>query len=124
MSMPVTCCRLYANDTGESHFQEFSLETNAVQYAPPAPAFDVTAPLPASSAFFVRFPEGWDDRAHPSPRRQLFIVLEGEIEGSTGLGQSHIFRIGDHVLLEDTHGKGHGARPLKGEALAMIIALE
>jgi hypothetical protein len=30
---------------------------------------------------------------------------------------------GDRLLMEDLTGKGHGARPLGGEALAVVIAL-
>jgi len=53
----------------------------------------------------------------------LFVVLEGEVEGWTSTGDKRVFRAGDRLLMEDTTGKGHGARPLNGEALAIVIVL-
>ena len=65
-----------------------------------------------------------ENRGFPPPRRQLFVILEGEVEGWTSTGDSRTFKPGDRVLMEDTTGKGHGARPINGEALAVVIALE
>lgn len=123
MTTPIRCLRLYADDAGESHFEEIEFEMSSVQYAPPAPALDISAPLEALSCFWFRFPKGWDDAAHPTPRRQLFVMLEGEVEGWTSTGDTRIFRPGDRLLMDDLTGKGHGARPLNGEATALVIAL-
>ncbi|MEP2530208.1 cupin [Shimia sp.] len=124
MSPPMTCTRLYCDDNGDSHFQDFEIDLNSVQYAPPAPALDISASMPASSAFWFRFPKGWSDDAHPSPRRQLFIVLTGRVEGWTSLGDRRVFGPGDRLLMEDTSGPGHGARPIDGEATALVVALD
>jgi hypothetical protein len=40
------------------------------------------------------------------------------------MGITRVFETGDCLLMEDTTGKGHGARPLDGEASAIVIALE
>jgi hypothetical protein len=120
----VRCTRLFADDKGESHFEEIELNMTSVQYAPPAPALDLSEPTEARQFFWLRFPKDWHDEAHPSPRRQLFVVLEGEVEGLASTGEKRIFRKGDRLLMEDTHGKGHGTRPVNGEALAVVIALE
>lgn len=120
---PVSCTRLFCDEHGESHFEDFEIDMSSVQYAPPAPALDISEPTNASQYFWFRFPEDWSDAAHPSPRRQLFVVLEGEVEGWTSGGDTRILRAGDRLLMEDTSGKGHGARPLNGEALAVVIAL-
>ncbi len=119
----VRCSRLYADAAGESHFEEISFDMTSVQYAPPAPALHISAPMEVGAAYWFRFPEGWEDAAHPSPRRQLFVVLEGVVEGWTSGGDRQVFRAGDRLLMEDTHGKGHGARPVGGTALALVIAL-
>jgi len=92
--------------------------------APPAPALEISEPTDATKFFWFRFPRDWTDPAHLSSRRQLFVVLEGEVEGWTSTGDTRIFKTGDRLLMEDTCGKGHGARPLNGEALAVVIALE
>lgn len=124
MPEPVTCVRLFADEAGESHFEDIAFDMSSIQYAPPAPALEISDPLAAANVFWFRFPDNWQDDAHPSPRRQLFIVLEGEVEGWTSTGDTRIFRAGDRLLMEDTTGKGHGARPLNGEALAVVVALE
>jgi hypothetical protein len=43
----------------------------------------------------------------------------GRVDDESGKGGA-----GDRLLMEDTSGKGHGASPLNGEALAVVIALE
>ena len=123
MSNPIKCIRLYADEVGESHFEDIEIDMSSIQYAPPAPALEISEPTDATKFFWFRFPKDWQDAAHLSPRRQLFVVLEGEVEGWTSTGDTRIFKAGDRLLMEDTTGKGHGARPLNGEALAVVIAL-
>ncbi len=124
MIKPVRCMRLFADEAGESHFEDIEIDMSTIQYAPPAPALDISEPTEASRFFWFRFPKDWHDAAHPSPRRQLFVVLEGQVEGWTSTGDARIFKPGDRLLMEDTIGRGHGARPLNGEALALVIALD
>jgi hypothetical protein len=124
MASPARVVRLFTDEDGESHFEDVEVPMSAVQYAPPAPALDLSAPLTATRVSWVRFPAHWNDGAHPSPRRQLFVVLAGRVEGWTSDGDTRRFEAGDCLLMEDTTGKGHGARPLDGEAVAILVALE
>ena len=124
MVQPMSCARLFADEDGESHFEDMEVPMNEVLYALPAPAVHLSEAQSASRVSWFRFPADWTDAAHPTPRRQLFVVLSGEVEGWTSLGDKRIFRSGDCLLMEDTVGKGHGARPLNGEATAIVIALE
>jgi len=124
MATPASFVRLFADADGESHWEDVEMPMNAVEYAPPAPAVDLSDPLVATRASWFRFPADWTDDAHPTPRRQLFVVLSGQVEGWTSMGVRRRFTSGDCVLMEDTTGKGHGARPIGGEAVAMVIALE
>ncbi|SMP29587.1 cupin [Shimia sagamensis] len=123
MAETVACVRLYSDDAGESHFEDIEFEMSSIQYAPPAPALGISDPIATSQCFWFRFPQDWSDTAHPSPRRQLFILLEGQVEGWTSQGETRVFGPGDRLLMEDTTGKGHGARPLDGEAVAIVVAL-
>ena len=124
MPNPIKCTRLYADAEGESHFEDIEFDMASVQFAPPAPALDVSDPIEAEHFAWMRFPEGWDNVPHLSPRRQLFIVLAGEIEVRTSTGQTRVFKPGDRLLGEDTTGKGHGSKPINGEVLAVTIFLE
>jgi hypothetical protein len=121
---PARCVRLFSDEVGDSHFEDIDMPMSAMQYAPPAPALHLSTPVAATQVSWLRFPADWNDAAHPSPRRQLFVVLAGEVEGWTSGGDRRIFASGDCLLMEDTTGKGHGARPLHGEASALMIALD
>ena len=123
MPGPIKITRLFADSTGESHFEDIEIDMASVQYAPPAPAVDMSDPTATSQLYWFRFPEDWEDAAHPSPRRQIFVVLEGAVEGWTSKGEIRVFEHGDRLLMEDTTGKGHGARPVDGEAVSMVIVL-
>jgi quercetin dioxygenase-like cupin family protein len=72
----------------------------------------------------LRFPKGWFDAAHPSSRRQIFFMLEGEVEVWTSGGESRILKPGDRLLMEDTTGKGHGTRSVHGEPFGVMLAPE
>jgi quercetin dioxygenase-like cupin family protein len=123
MSSPAVFLRLFTDDGGDTHFEEVEVAMSPVQYAPPAPAVDLSDPLTASRVSWFRFPAGWIDEAHPSPRRQLFVVLSGQVEGWTSTGDTRRFGPGSCLLMDDTTGKGHGARPIGGDASAIVIAL-
>lgn len=121
---PVKCVRLYSDAGGDSHFEDTEIPMTAIQYAPPAPAVHLSDQVPATGFSWFRFPADWNDGAHPTPRRQLFVVMSGEVEGWTSKGDTRRFTAGDCLLMEDTTGKGHGARPLNGEATAIVIVLK
>jgi len=123
MLPPMTCSRLFADANGDSQFEEIPIPMEAVQYAPPAPAVHLSAARAAQDIRWFRFPADWHDAAHPSPRRQLFVVLSGQVEGWTSSGETQVFGPGDCLLMEDTTGDGHGARPVNGEATALVIGL-
>lgn len=118
------CIRLFADENGESHLEEIEFGMSPVQYAPPAPPLELSEPMEATRFSWLRFPKDWHDAAHPSPRRQIFVLTSGEVEVWTSLGDKRTLKSGDRLLMEDTTGKGHGARPLNGEAFGVMIALE
>ena len=116
--------RIYADESGESHFGDVSLASNSVDYAPPAPPLYLSDVMPATGWLFVTFPAGWDSDWHPTPRRQVFLILAGEVEGETSDGERRRFGPGSAVLLEDTTGKGHRAWVRgDGDARAAVVHL-
>lgn len=117
------CIRLFSDEDGETHFEMIDIPLEAIRFAPPAPDLFLSEPMTATRLSWLRFPEGWKDNAHPSPRRQLFVPLSGEVEVWTSLGDKKVLSSGDCLLMEDTQGKGHGAKPLNGEAMGVMIAL-
>lgn len=107
--------RIYSDAAGESHFEDLEWELSPVTYAPPAPAFDVSDPFEATRALMFSLPLGWFGEAHPSPRRQLYFAISGQLEIQVSDGEVRIFQPGDIALAEDTTGPGHTSRALGTE---------
>ncbi|MGI8486197.1 MAG: cupin domain-containing protein [Thermomicrobiales bacterium] len=116
--------RVYVDENGESHFEDVEVELNATDFAPPAPPLQLSPMTPASGVAFVRFPPGWNGGWHPTPRRQFFFFLSGEIACETSDGDHRSLSLGSAVFLEDTTGRGHRAWVMgDGEVLATVVQL-
>ncbi len=116
--------RYFADESGESHIEDVEVELTPRDFAPPAPPLHLSPMTPATGVAFVRFPAGWDGDWHPTPRRQLFVFLAGELEGETSDGERRRYGPGNAALLEDTTGKGHRSRVVgDGEVLAAVVQL-
>ena len=114
--------RVYADETGESHYEDVAVELTARDFAPPAPPLYISALAPATDSAFIRFPAGWNGDWHPTPHRQFFIFLTGAFAGETSDGERRSHGPGNVVLLEDTTGKGHRARVVGDEdVLEMVV---
>jgi len=62
---------------------------------------------------------------HPSPRRLLFVYLEGTSEITAGDGEARLFGPGSVLLAEDTWGSGHSSRVVEPDiGLVFSIADE
>ena len=48
MPNPIEVARLYADADDESYFEDIEFDMASVQFAPPAPALDVSDPLEAT----------------------------------------------------------------------------
>jgi hypothetical protein len=115
------CTRIIAGPDGRSRFEDVDVPLAEVDYAPPAPPMGASDPLPARRSLLGRLPPGWFGDWHPSPTRQLFVQLAGEIEVTVGDGERRRFRVGDVVLVEDTTGPGHTTRVVGTEAARCLF---
>jgi hypothetical protein len=59
---------------------------------------------------------------HEAPRRQFLVVLGGELEIVTTLGQQRRLQPGDVLLADDVGSKGHISRDV-GEYPLMLMAI-
>jgi hypothetical protein len=116
--------RLFADDIGESHFDDIEIEFQATDYVQSAAPLDLSATFPTSQVAFMRAPAGWASDFHVSSARNLFVVLSGEWEVTASDGESRRFTVGSALLVEDTAGKGHSSRVLsKTESVAVVVGL-
>jgi mannose-6-phosphate isomerase-like protein (cupin superfamily) len=109
---------------GNSHFENVEVGFELVNFAPPAPLIGLSGFTPANQLVFFKTPYGWYGDWHPTPKRQFFFCLSGEIEITVSDGEIRIFRSGDVFLLEDTTGKGHRSKVTsKEDFVAAVVQL-
>ncbi|HET9051042.1 MAG TPA: hypothetical protein VFO60_05020 [Candidatus Dormibacteraeota bacterium] len=84
----------------------------------------LSQPLAASNVTFRETAPAYDYDWHRAPRRQLIVLLDGEIEVEVTSGEKRRFHGGDVVLVEDTTGTGHRTRTIgEGTRRSIFIAL-
>lgn len=117
--------RVYTDENDETHFEDVEIELLPVDFAPPAPALNLSALTEAKKIGYVNAPAGWYGDWHPTPKRQVFVYISGEIEATVSDGEVRVFGPGCVTLLEDTTGKGHTSRVVGDqEVLCVVIQLE
>ena len=115
----VAYVRIYTDANDVTRFEDLEYGGVPVEFAPPAPPVFVTTALSASSVMFLSFPKGWTDLAHPTPARQLALLLSGEAIGTAG-EEERRFGAGTVCLMEDTSGPGHGLTALTDLVFAIV----
>ena len=104
------CTRIASDDGGPSRFEDVEIDLADAGYAPPAPPFALSAPVPCSRLLLASLPAGYRSDWHPSPARQMFLQLSGELEVEAGDGEVRRLGPGSAVLVEDVTGPGHRTR--------------
>ena len=61
----------------------------------------------------------WRFDWHTATRRQYVINLDGRHQITASDGETRIIGVGEVILIEDVHGKGHLSRSIGREASAI-----
>lgn len=115
--------RLYADDEGESHFEEVELTFQEADFVPPAPPVLLSSFEPAGQYGFELVHPGWHGDWHPAPQRVLAVYLSGQGEIEASDGEVRAIGPGTILLAEDTTGKGHITRITGSEEMLVVILL-
>ena len=108
--------RVYSDINGDTHFEDIEIPlTHAGNVG------QLSNVLPATGIIFREVEPSYDWNFHPAPQKQYIILLDGEIEIETSLGEKRIFTAGEVLLVEDTTGKGHKTRNLQPEKRKSIF---
>ena len=111
--------RVYSDNNGDSHFEEMNIQLNdngEIGF--------LSRRIPVKEMIFRKVKPDYDYYFHTAPQKQYILLLDGEIEIETSLGEKRIFKGGDILLLEDTQGKGHKTRNLQNlERRSVFITL-
>ena len=120
MSHTFHLTRVRADTSGVTHFDEI-----AIPLEDAGSIGALSEPWRAGRVIFRTNEPDYDYDWHPAPRRQLVVLLDGEIEIEVGDGESRRFRGGDVLLLEDTAGRGHRTRTMDGRSRrSLFVTLE
>lgn len=111
--------RIYSDKNGDSHFEDIEMPLNdhgEIGF--------LSEKIPVKEIIFRKVKPDYDYDFHHPPQKQYILLLDGEIEIETSLGEKRTFKGGDILLLEDTWGKGHKTRNLQNvERKSVFITL-
>ncbi len=110
--------RVYSDANGDSHFDDVAIPLNDMGMVG-----RLSDQVPAKSVIFREVLPTYDWDFHPAPQRQFIVLLDGEIEIETSLGEKRNFKQGEILLMEDTTGKGHKTRNLIPEKRRSLFIL-
>jgi quercetin dioxygenase-like cupin family protein len=92
--------RIYTGSDNQTHFQHLDVAS-----------FEPMATNPGQGP--IRMNHGPGNTVmdfHNAPRRQYVVLLAGQMEIETGLGEKRTLTAGDVLVAEDLTGKGHITR--------------
>lgn len=114
-----TITRVYSDSNGDSHFEDVSIPMEEA-----GNIGRLSAEIPANGVIFREVEPTYDWDFHTAPQKQYIILLDGEIEIETSLGDKRTFKTGEVLLMEDTTGKGHKTRnlqPIKRKSIFITL---
>lgn len=114
--------RLYADQDGESHFEDVDVDVALADFAPPAPPVGLSEMTPAQHVGFLSLPRGWEGGYHVAPSPMLLFVIAGEVEFVASDGGTRRFWNGSVLAVEDTSGKGHAVRVVSDDEVQLAFA--
>lgn len=110
--------RIYA-DNGRSRFTDVDIALDPIGPLLGVPSFRASAPISVERCTFMSSPPCVTEQ-HGAPRRQLVIVLSGELEIETNEGDKRRFRPGEVFLADDGTG-GHILRTLSDLNTTLVV---
>jgi hypothetical protein len=99
--------KLFADENGDSHWQDVEVTLEERVFAPPAEKIEVSTPEAVKKCLFLRLRSGWNEAIHPTPIPQKLVCLAGRVRVTASDGEVREIGPGDVWHMEDTHGKGH-----------------
>jgi hypothetical protein len=111
--------KIYSDNNGDSHFEDVEIELREA-----GSVGKLSDVIPAKGIIFREVEPSYDWDFHTAPQKQYIILLDGEIEIETSLGEIRRFNTGEILLLEDTSGKGHKTKnihPVKRRSIFITL---
>lgn len=119
----VSFVRIYADASGESHFEDLDIPFETTDFVPPAPPVLLSPSQAAAEFSFERVHPGWHGDWHPVPKRLVAVYLSGSGEMTASDGETRELIAGTVLFAEDTVGKGHVSRVTGTEDMHVLILM-
>jgi hypothetical protein len=120
----ISYVRIEHDGAGGSRTVDVEVPVQEQAFAAGVPPLLVSSSTTATATVFVEFPDDVRDTdPHPTPRRQLGVVLSGLVQTKTTDGSVRTLSPGSVVLLEDTEGAGHVSTVIEAPFRIMFVAL-
>jgi len=110
---------LYADENGESHFRDVDIEMT--EHGPDG---TTSRRLPATGIYFRTTPADWLFSWHAATRRQYVINLDAPNKITASDGETRIIGVGEIILIEDVHGKGHLSQAVGRMRRSVMIPID
>lgn len=101
---------LYSDDEGESHFRYIKIE-----WIEESRDGSLSSRIAATGMTFRKTRGNYANDWHNPLRRQFVINLDAPVEITASDGEYRTIGIGEVLLLEDLHGKGHVGKAVDGK---------
>ncbi len=108
--MTFTVTHIFTDAQGETHFEDKQVPMEAIKVGSKSETVKTTG------LQFRSMPDDYDSGWHNTSDRQYVVILEGGVEMQTSDGESRTFGAGDILFVEDTAGKGHLSKAVRGQA--------
>jgi hypothetical protein len=115
--------RLYADEQGESHFEDVELSFEQTDLVPPAPPVFMTELAGAERFGFELVHPGWVGDQHAVPQRLLAVYLSGSGTMEASDGEVRELGPGTILLAEDTTGRGHKSRVTGADDMLVLLVM-
>lgn len=110
--------RIYTKENGKSAFEDFDIDiTDSGDIG------SLSRTYPVSGIIFRETQGDYDYTWHNAPKRQFILMLDGQVDITSGEGETRRFKTGDILLAEDTTGKGHISRAVDGEKRRSVFVI-
>jgi hypothetical protein len=113
----MTCFHLHGDADGETHLSVLEFPVKETYAGTVRALNDIPVTTMGFGEFVGRKP---DAGMHNAPRRQFLVILQGELELETSLGEQQRLKPGDVLLADDIGAKGHHSRDVGGDPLSML----
>lgn len=112
---------IFADGDGETHFRRTEMAFEMRAFAPPSMPVQVSEEFPTTSSLFMIAQPGWDREYHPTPRRQLCVMLSGALSVTATDGETIHMGPGNVLLVNDAASKGHLSQILGDEDASFLF---